>query len=150
MDIMRKINAVVSFGDYLAHLYADAADLEGIDLLLDVLETYEADLRRIAANRSGDAGHFATVKMTSALAGSLLHDLFADHADLLADWYPRMYVENTAQLIANLLSEIIQDFAGSIQEMAGYLPLPDLGKYRAEIIKRWPNVDQRLLQPLAK
>jgi hypothetical protein len=150
MDIMRKINAVVSFGDYLAHLYADAADLEGIDLLLDVLETYEADLRRVAANRSGDAEHFAMVTITSALAVSLLHDLFTDHADLLTDWYPRRYVENTAQLIANLLSEIIQDFGSSIQEMAGYLPLPDLSKYREEIVKRCPNVDQRLLEPLAK
>jgi hypothetical protein len=48
------------------------------------------------------------------------------------------------------LSEIIQDFGSSIQEMAGYLPLPDLSKYREEIVKRCPNVDQRLLEPLAK
>ena len=152
MTMTSRVQAIEAFRDYLDVLCPtpeDDDEDEGVGILKSILDCYLDDLRRKHEEcdwQDGDDNHFLRIKLSSALAGSLFSDHMAEHASALGNWYHGKNPANLEELVANLLSESILNFAESILEMRQYLVEPD--PFRAPspemidgIYKKWAEDD---------
>jgi hypothetical protein len=145
-----RVQAVEAFRDYLDVIYStpedDEDENEGAGILKSILTCYLDDLRRKQDGQDGDDNHFLRIKLSSALAASLFEDHWAEHSGALGNWYYGKSPASLEELVANLLSESILNFAESILEMRQYLVEPD--PFRAPspemvdgIYKKWAEDD---------
>jgi hypothetical protein len=127
MTMTSRMQAVEAFCEYLDVLCPtpeDDDEDEGVGILKSILDCYLYDLQRKDSDRNGDDNDFLRIKLSSALAASLFSDHMAEHSSELTHWYHGKNPANLEELVANLLSESILNFAESILEMRGYLVEP--------------------------
>jgi hypothetical protein len=129
MTTASRVQAVAAFRDYLDVLYStpedDEDETEGAGILKSILDCYLIDLQRKDNGLDGDDSYFLRIKLSSAMAASLFEDHRAEHSSALANWYHGKSPASLEELVANLLSESILNFAESILEMRRYLVEPD-------------------------
>jgi hypothetical protein len=128
MTTASRVQAVEAFRDYLNVICPtpeDDDEDEGIGILKSILDCYLDDLRRKDNGQDGDDNYFLRIKLSSALAASLFSDHMTEHSSALANWYHGKSPASLEELVANLLSESILNFAESILEMRQYLVEPD-------------------------
>ena len=128
MTMASRVQTIEAFRDYLDVLCPtpeDDDEDEGVGILKSILDCYLYDLRRKNDGDDGDDNDFLRIKLSSALAASLFEDHWAEHSSALGNWYHGKSPANLEELVANLLSESILNFAESIVEMRQYLVEPD-------------------------
>jgi len=100
----------------------DATGADEADTMLDVLEQYEYMLLRQKLLMVTTFDDLADIKQAIRDAGCLLVDLGRDEQELMAGWYHGASPKNLAYAVANLLSRIILELSGAVNEFESAYP----------------------------
>jgi hypothetical protein len=105
-------------GAFISHIedrYPDEASRkDGADNLLTVLRIYKWHLMQYAQCKAATWDQLATLKHGAREAELILVDILENESARMAGWYSGGTAKNTAQRIANMLSQIILELTKEI------------------------------------
>lgn len=99
---------------YVGDLYTGEDDREGSDELIEVVESYIAELQRQADHCQGSEADLVGYKRTIRAAIRLQQGLTEQHWDMLKGWWQQDPPTNSAQQMYALLSSIILSLSVSV------------------------------------
>lgn len=107
-----RLNILRAYISHVQNLYPNEED--GADRLLLVLRIYEWHLNRMHSKHSVSFDQLTMLKTGVRQAELLLNDILLNESNNMTNWFAGCTAENTAQELANLTSEVIEELTQEI------------------------------------